>query len=74
MDSKVLLVLSETILQASATRSALLVQMKHLVLLFLSVEAMQLGDCGQEKMLINGLTAGSRIFLTKDESQHFVKE
>ncbi|XP_062859065.1 AP-4 complex accessory subunit Tepsin [Trichomycterus rosablanca] len=39
-----------------------------------SVDAMQLGDCGQEMTLINSLTAGSKIFLSKDESQHFIKE
>ncbi|XP_072229579.1 AP-4 complex accessory subunit Tepsin isoform X2 [Leuresthes tenuis] len=38
------------------------------------VEAMQLGDCGQEMALINRLTEGSRVFLTREESQHFIKE
>uniref|UniRef100_A0A1A8CNU8 ENTH domain containing 2 n=1 Tax=Nothobranchius kadleci TaxID=1051664 RepID=A0A1A8CNU8_NOTKA len=37
-------------------------------------EALQLGDCGQETALINRLTEGSRVFLTKEESQHFLKE
>ncbi|CAJ1080759.1 AP-4 complex accessory subunit tepsin isoform X3 [Xyrichtys novacula] len=38
------------------------------------VEALQLGDCGQEVALINKLTEGSRVFLTREESQHFIKE
>ncbi|XP_051968533.1 AP-4 complex accessory subunit Tepsin-like isoform X1 [Xyrauchen texanus] len=38
------------------------------------VEAMQLGDCGQEMALINSLTSGSKVFLTREESQHFIKE
>uniref|UniRef100_A0A3Q3VNK0 AP-4 complex accessory subunit Tepsin VHS/ENTH-like domain-containing protein n=1 Tax=Mola mola TaxID=94237 RepID=A0A3Q3VNK0_MOLML len=38
------------------------------------VEALQLGDCGQEMALIGRLTEGSRVFLSREESQHFVKE
>ncbi|XP_041670838.1 AP-4 complex accessory subunit Tepsin isoform X2 [Cheilinus undulatus] len=38
------------------------------------VEALQLGDCGQEMALINRLTDGSRVFLSREESQHFIKE
>ncbi|KAF5906399.1 AP-4 complex accessory subunit tepsin, partial [Clarias magur] len=38
------------------------------------VEAVQLGDCGQEMALISRLTNGSKIFLSRDESQRFVKE
>ncbi|KAI7796613.1 AP-4 complex accessory subunit Tepsin isoform X1 [Triplophysa rosa] len=38
------------------------------------VEAMQLGDCGQEMALINSLTGGSKVFLSREESQHFIKE
>uniref|UniRef100_A0A3P9MPR1 TEPSIN adaptor related protein complex 4 accessory protein n=1 Tax=Oryzias latipes TaxID=8090 RepID=A0A3P9MPR1_ORYLA len=38
------------------------------------VEALQLGDCGQEVALINRLTEGSRVFLTREECQHFIKE
>ncbi|XP_036072862.1 AP-4 complex accessory subunit Tepsin isoform X1 [Oryzias melastigma] len=38
------------------------------------VEALQLGDCGQEMALINRLTEGSRVFLTREECQHFIKE
>ncbi|KAM3859585.1 AP-4 complex accessory subunit Tepsin [Diretmus argenteus] len=38
------------------------------------VEAMQLGDCGQEMALISRLTEGSRVFLSREESQHFIKE
>ncbi|XP_073684481.1 AP-4 complex accessory subunit Tepsin [Garra rufa] len=38
------------------------------------VEAIQLGDCGQEMALINRLTGGSKVFLSRDESQHFIKE
>ncbi|XP_017273928.1 AP-4 complex accessory subunit tepsin isoform X2 [Kryptolebias marmoratus] len=37
-------------------------------------EALQLGDCGQETTLINKLTEGSRVFLTREESQQFLKE
>ncbi|XP_038156284.1 AP-4 complex accessory subunit Tepsin isoform X2 [Cyprinodon tularosa] len=37
-------------------------------------EALQLGDCGQETALINRLTEGSKVFLTREESQHFLKE
>ena len=35
---------------------------------------MQLGDCGQEVALISRLVEGSRVFLSRDESQHFIKE
>ncbi|CAL8260589.1 unnamed protein product [Arctogadus glacialis] len=38
------------------------------------VEAMQLGDCGQEMALISKLTEGSKVFLTREESQYFIKE
>ncbi|KAL6095255.1 tepsin [Pungitius sinensis] len=38
------------------------------------VEALQLGDCGQEMALISRLTEGSRVFLSREESQHFTKE
>lgn len=38
------------------------------------VEALQLGDCGQEVALISRITSGSRVFLSRDESQHFIKE
>ncbi|XP_042562717.1 AP-4 complex accessory subunit Tepsin isoform X2 [Clupea harengus] len=38
------------------------------------VEAMQLGDCGQEMALITSLTEGSKVFLSREESQHFIKE
>ncbi|XP_061665335.1 AP-4 complex accessory subunit tepsin [Syngnathoides biaculeatus] len=38
------------------------------------VEALQLGDCVQEMALISKLTEGSRVFLTNEESQHFIKE
>ncbi|KAG5262933.1 hypothetical protein AALO_G00280610 [Alosa alosa] len=38
------------------------------------VEAIQLGDCGQEMALITGLTEGSKVFLSREESQHFIKE
>ncbi|XP_008436033.1 AP-4 complex accessory subunit tepsin [Poecilia reticulata] len=37
-------------------------------------EALQLGDCGQEMALISRLTEGSKVFLTREESQHFLKE
>lgn len=38
------------------------------------VEAMQLGDCGQEVALISRLMEGTRVFLSRDESQHLIKE
>ncbi|XP_069547492.1 AP-4 complex accessory subunit Tepsin isoform X1 [Brachyistius frenatus] len=38
------------------------------------VEALQLGDCGQEMALIGRLAEGSRVFLSREESQHFIKE
>ncbi|XP_051959349.1 AP-4 complex accessory subunit Tepsin [Xyrauchen texanus] len=38
------------------------------------VEAMQLGDCGSEMALINSLTSGSKVVLSREESQHFIKE
>lgn len=37
-------------------------------------EALQLGDCGQEVALISRLTEGSKAFLSREESQHFIKE
>uniref|UniRef100_A0A8C5EMM3 ENTH domain-containing protein n=1 Tax=Gouania willdenowi TaxID=441366 RepID=A0A8C5EMM3_GOUWI len=42
--------------------------------LLFRVEALQLGDCAQEVALINQLTTGSRVFLCREESQHFIKE
>lgn len=38
------------------------------------VEALQLGDCGQEVALVSRITSGSRVFLSREESQHFIKE
>nr|XP_046233543.1 AP-4 complex accessory subunit tepsin isoform X2 [Scatophagus argus] len=38
------------------------------------VEALQLGDCVQEMALISRLTEGSRVFLSREESQRFIKE
>ncbi|KAK7134970.1 hypothetical protein R3I93_018165 [Phoxinus phoxinus] len=38
------------------------------------VEAIQLGDCGQETALINRLTNGSKVFLSREESLYFIKE
>lgn len=35
---------------------------------------MQLGDCGQEMALISRLTEGTKAFLSREESQHFLKE
>lgn len=37
-------------------------------------EAMHPGDCGQEVALINSLTEGSKAFLSREESQHLIKE
>lgn len=38
------------------------------------VDAVQLGDCGQEMALISRLTTGSKIFLSREESHCFIKE
>lgn len=38
------------------------------------VDAFQLGDCGQEMALISRLIEGTKVFLTREESQHFVKK
>ncbi|MBN3307624.1 AP4AT protein, partial [Amia calva] len=38
------------------------------------VEVLHLGDCAQEMILINSLTQGSKVFLTREEMQHFLKE
>lgn len=38
------------------------------------VEALQLGDCGQEVALISRVTSGPKVFLSREESQHFIKE
>ncbi|XP_061160564.1 AP-4 complex accessory subunit tepsin isoform X2 [Syngnathus typhle] len=38
------------------------------------VEALQLGDCGQEMALISKLMEGSRVFLSNEEIQYFTKE
>lgn len=35
---------------------------------------MQLGDCGQEMALISRMTEGSKVFLSRKESQRFIKE
>ncbi|KAJ8263787.1 hypothetical protein GJAV_G00141280 [Gymnothorax javanicus] len=38
------------------------------------VDAIHRGDCCLETMLIGSLTDGSKVFLSKEESQHFIKE
>ncbi|XP_032067570.1 AP-4 complex accessory subunit tepsin isoform X2 [Thamnophis elegans] len=38
------------------------------------MEAENLNDCLQEMSLVNGLTRGSKVFLTREETQHFIKE
>ncbi|XP_072312831.1 AP-4 complex accessory subunit tepsin [Eucyclogobius newberryi] len=38
------------------------------------VEALQLGDCGPEVALVSRITEGSRVFLSQEESQLFIKE
>lgn len=45
-----------------------------IVVVFPRVEALQLGDCGQEVALISRLAEGSKIFLSREESQSFIKE
>ncbi|XP_035758430.1 AP-4 complex accessory subunit tepsin, partial [Egretta garzetta] len=38
------------------------------------VDADGLGDCVREVSLVSALTHGARVFLTREETQHFVKE
>ncbi|ETE74016.1 hypothetical protein L345_00140, partial [Ophiophagus hannah] len=38
------------------------------------VEAENLNDCLQEMSLVTRLTRGSKVFLTREETQHFIKE
>ncbi|KAM9222464.1 AP-4 complex accessory subunit tepsin [Leptosomus discolor] len=38
------------------------------------VDADSLGDCVREVNLVSTLTRGARVFLTREEAQHFVKE
>ncbi|NWS47375.1 AP4AT protein, partial [Probosciger aterrimus] len=38
------------------------------------VDADSLGDCVREVSLVSALTHGARVFLTREEAQHFVKE
>ncbi|XP_042198450.1 AP-4 complex accessory subunit Tepsin isoform X3 [Callorhinchus milii] len=38
------------------------------------VEAVNLSDCTREITLVNSLSQGTTVFLTRDEMQHFVKE
>ncbi|XP_077481200.1 AP-4 complex accessory subunit Tepsin isoform X2 [Stigmatopora argus] len=38
------------------------------------LEVLQLPDCVQEMALISNLTEGSRVFLSTEENQHFIKE
>ncbi|XP_068269685.1 AP-4 complex accessory subunit tepsin [Nyctibius grandis] len=38
------------------------------------VDADGLGDCLREVSLVSALTRGARVFLTREEAQHFVKE
>ncbi|XP_041073077.1 AP-4 complex accessory subunit Tepsin isoform X1 [Carcharodon carcharias] len=38
------------------------------------VESINLNDCVQEITLVNNLTQGSKVFLTRDEMLHFIKE
>ncbi|XP_048347307.1 AP-4 complex accessory subunit tepsin isoform X2 [Sphaerodactylus townsendi] len=37
-------------------------------------EAENLGDCLQEVRLVSSLTQGSKVFLTREETQHFLKK
>ncbi|NXT59022.1 AP4AT protein, partial [Pluvianellus socialis] len=37
-------------------------------------DADSLGDCVREVSLVSALTCGARVFLTREEAQHFVKE
>ncbi|NWS61772.1 AP4AT protein, partial [Chunga burmeisteri] len=38
------------------------------------VDADSLGDCVREVSLVSVLTRGARVFLTREEAQHFIKE
>ncbi|RMB95233.1 hypothetical protein DUI87_28220 [Hirundo rustica rustica] len=38
------------------------------------VDADSPGDCRREMSLVSGLTRGARVFLTREEAQHFLKE
>ncbi|NXU41845.1 AP4AT protein, partial [Drymodes brunneopygia] len=38
------------------------------------VDADSPGDCRRELSLVSGLTRGARVFLTREETQHFLKE
>ncbi|NWS75684.1 AP4AT protein, partial [Crotophaga sulcirostris] len=38
------------------------------------VDADSLGDCVREVSLVSALTRGARVFLTREEAQHFLKE
>lgn len=38
------------------------------------VDTDSLGDCVREVSLVSALTRGARVFLTREEAQHFVKE
>lgn len=38
------------------------------------VEAVNFSDCMREIILVNTLTQGTTVFLTRDEMQHFIKE
>ncbi|NXH05178.1 AP4AT protein, partial [Loxia leucoptera] len=38
------------------------------------VDADSPGDCRRELSLVSGLTGGARVFLTREEAQHFLKE
>lgn len=38
------------------------------------MDADGLGDCLREVGLVSVLTRGARVFLTREEAQHFVKE
>lgn len=38
------------------------------------VDADGLGDCLREVGLVSALTRGARVFLTREEAQHFIKE
>lgn len=38
------------------------------------MDADGLGDCLREVGLVSALTHGARVFLTREEAQHFIKE
>lgn len=60
--------------QCDITSVSSLCNARFLCYLVFRVDALQLGDCGLEMALISRLSEGTKVFLTREESQHFLKE